>query len=160
MRRYRNDSCPPAIMTCSCRMGIMMCGEVTPLAEPCPCHVQPGLPLILVARHAGHKLAISSMRQVLIIPIHGPPQASSKISIHKRERAYAIQSSKFLQILTTWLKQNFHKDFPERIDNSVRVYHCDESAGVKNVKSCCVATLATTPGNDQRASKIDATTSS
>ena len=28
MPRYRNDSCPPAIMTCSCRTGIMMCGEV------------------------------------------------------------------------------------------------------------------------------------
>ena len=80
MRRYRNDSCPPAIMKCSCRTGIMMCGEVTPLAVamslPCLCHFQPGLPLTLVARHAGHELAISSMRQVLIIPIHGSTPSS------------------------------------------------------------------------------------
>ena len=78
MRRYRNDSCPPAIMTCSCRTGIMMCGEVTPLAVAILCYFQPGQPLTLVARHAGHELAISSMRQVLIIPIHGSTPAAGK----------------------------------------------------------------------------------
>jgi len=44
---------------------------------------KPGLALTLVARHAGHELAISSMRQVLIIPIHGSTPSSWKIAVHK-----------------------------------------------------------------------------
>jgi hypothetical protein len=76
------------------------------------------------------------MRQVLIIPIHGSTPSSWKIAVSPQsERAYARKSSKFLQMLTRLAKADRHEEF-------------------------CVAELTTTPGNDQRAWKIAAPTSS
>ena len=83
MPRYRNDSCPPAIMTCSCRTGIMMCGEVTPLAVAMSVPFPARSAAHSRRASSGHELAISSMRQVLIIPIHGSTPSSWKIAVHK-----------------------------------------------------------------------------
>jgi hypothetical protein len=75
------------------------------------------------------------MRQVLIIPIHGSTPKQLENSRAQSERAYTRKSSKFLQMLTRLAKADRHEEF-------------------------CDAKLTTTRGNDQRAGKIAAPTSS